>query len=116
MLQDHINSHIFVNLKEWVLLLTELGHDLSEEVDSVDLVMRVSIHACHHTDNLFDNAWLGQDLEELFVLTEFLQDLAGAERLVHIIRVIRWKHVNEGADDHGALFLEDLLHFQLLFW
>ena len=89
MLHNRADALIFVIPKECVLLFAELGHDLSEEVQGVDLVMRVRIHAGDNTDNLFNDEWLGQDLEECFVLAEFLQNLAGTQRHVHIVGVLR---------------------------
>lgn len=52
-------------------MLTKLSDDLSEEVQSVDLVLRVGIHAADNADDLLQDAGLRQKLKECFVFAEF---------------------------------------------
>ena len=76
-------------LEERILLLTKLSDDLSQEIQGVDLVLRVCIHAADNLNNLLEDLRLSQQLEEGLILAELGQHLACVERHVHIVRVLR---------------------------
>ena len=111
---EHVDGLLFAALKERILLLTELGDDLREEVHGVDLVLRVCIHAADDLNDLFERLRLRQQLEEGLILAELGQDLARVERHVHVVRILGREHVDERVDHHGALLLEHGLHALLI--
>ena len=75
-------------LEERILLLTKLSDDLSQEIQGVDLVLRVCIHAADNLNNLLEDLRLSQQLEEGLILAKLGQHLACVERHVHIVRVL----------------------------
>ena len=89
MRHQHLDELVLAPLEESVFLLSELSHDLSQEVESVDLVLSVCIHAGHNLDDLLERVLLGQQLEECVVFAEFSENLARIERHVHVCCVLR---------------------------
>lgn len=75
-------------------MLTELGHNLCEEVESVWLVLSVGIGADHHVNDVFNHFWLSQNLEESFVFSEFAKNGAGVKSHVQVILVVLGKVVD----------------------
>ena len=89
MRHHHFDRLFFIALEERILLLTKLSDDLSQEIHSVDLVLRVCIHAANNLNNLLEYLWLSEQLEEGLILAELGQHLACVERHMHVIRVLR---------------------------
>ena len=79
------------------------------------LILSVSVGAARHQDDLPYSLRLDQELEESLILAKLGQDLACVEGHVHIVAIFGRKLVNQGVDNHRALFLEHLLH-ALLLW
>ena len=68
---QHFNNFVLSALEECNFLFRELVNDLSEEVQSVDLILRVSIHTCDNMDYLLEGIFLSKKLEECIVLAKF---------------------------------------------
>mmetsp|Transcript_9815 Transcript_9815/g.12151 ORF Transcript_9815/g.12151 Transcript_9815/m.12151 type:complete len:476 (+) Transcript_9815:387-1814(+) len=95
------------------VLLSELLDELSEEVERVWLVLLVRIRAAYDIHDALDDLRLRQDLEESLILTELAKSGARVKRHVQVV-VLVGKFVDEGADDHGGLLFQDLLHALLV--
>ena len=113
MLHECVEGLLLLVLEEAAVLLTKLVDHLSQEVESVVLVLGVFICASDNLDNLAHDIRLGQDLEESLVLAEVTKDGTGVESHVDIVLVPVGDLVEEGVDDHDALLLEDFLHLLL---
>jgi len=72
----------------------------------------ISLTADAH--DLFENGFLGKQLEAVLVLTEFLKDSVGVEGHLVVILILGRKLVDEIVDNVGSLFLENRLHVFLL--
>lgn len=101
-------------LEKAAFLFTELVYNLCQEIERVRLVLEVLIGASYNVDNLAHNVGRSEDLEKGFVFTELSQDGAGIECEVQVIFVLVRKSLDEGGNHHGALFLEHLLHEDLI--
>ena len=65
----------FAILEEDEILIVELINDSGQEVECVMLVLLVGIKAAHGLHDVLHDFWLGQYLEESFVLAKLCEDV-----------------------------------------
>ncbi len=80
--QDLVKGILLAVLEKADVLLTELGQNLVEEVESVWLVLCVGVCADNYGDNFFEDLWLSQNLEKCFIFSEFAKNSARIKSLV----------------------------------
>lgn len=105
---------IFFIFEEVFVLFNKLSDNVSEQLEGIWQVLPIVVRLAANTDNLFENGFLSQNLEAVFILTEFLQDGVSIECHLEIILIFARKLVNEEIDNVIAFFFENLLH-ELLF-
>ena len=66
----------FAILEEDEILFVELINDSGQEVECVGLVLLVGIKAAHGLHDVLHDFWLGQHLEESFVLAKLGEDVS----------------------------------------
>lgn len=107
---QQLDALIFLALKRVCFLLRGLSNDLGQEVQCVDLVLRVCIHAADDSNDFLQSLRLGQQLEECFVFAKIVKHLACIERHVQLVTVLGREHVDELVDNHRAFLLKYRLH------
>ena len=83
-----VNKLVLRNLEEVRFLLTELIHDLVEEIKCVWLVYLVVVYLATYKDNLLKIFRFKQLLKECLILAKFSENLTCIESLVHVILVL----------------------------
>ena len=111
---ESFEEFVFLVLEEVFILLNKLSDDISEQGKSVWQVLHVVISLTADAHDLFENGFLGKQLEAVLVLTEFLKDSVGVEGHLVVILILGRKLVDEIVDNEGSLFLENRLHVFLL--
>lgn len=109
-----VNRLFLFAFEEVVFLLAKLCDNLRQEVKSINLILRVFIHTANNSDNLFQNLWLRQKLEEGLIFTEIRQYLTCVESHVQICGILRREHIYQRIDHHGAFLFQNLLHAFLI--
>lgn len=112
--EEAVKNWILYLLEEVRFLLNELVHYLIEKVERVWLVHPVIVRGVAYKDNLLKVLRLGQELEEGLVLAKFVKDLARVEGHMIVVAVFRRECIDEGVNNHNALFSEDFLHEPLV--
>ena len=83
-----VNKLVLRHLEEVRFLLTELIHDLVEEVKCVWLVHLVVVYLAAYKDNLLKIFRFKQLLKECLIFAKFSENLARIESLVHVILIL----------------------------
>lgn len=94
-------SFIFVIIFEEVeFLIQELDKNVVQEAKGVGQILAILVKRRAHANNLLHFVFLSQVLEQVFVLTEFLEDGTGVESHVDVVLVLLRELVNEEIDNH----------------